>query len=183
MKLTDQVCSLELAKKLKELGVAQKSYFYWYTDGRNTCVETKTDYVRGVYGYGGDKDAVYSAFTVSELGEFLPDHIYEDDSTYWLWCGKMSSWEVSYRSGDGENWIYVEEKTEADARARAIIYLIVNLPIKNIGGRMTVTTEEIGKVYDEFGLDPHNVPASFQPEINRMIRSLIKARKALKKEK
>ena len=29
MKLEDQVCSLELAKKLKELGVKQDSLFYW----------------------------------------------------------------------------------------------------------------------------------------------------------
>jgi hypothetical protein len=29
MKLESQVCSLELAKKLKELGVVQVSTFYW----------------------------------------------------------------------------------------------------------------------------------------------------------
>ena len=29
MKLEDQVVSLELAKKLKELGVKQESLFYW----------------------------------------------------------------------------------------------------------------------------------------------------------
>jgi len=29
MKLEDQVCSLELAKRLKELGVEQESLFYW----------------------------------------------------------------------------------------------------------------------------------------------------------
>ena len=30
MKIENQVCSLELAKKLKELGVEQDSYFFWY---------------------------------------------------------------------------------------------------------------------------------------------------------
>ena len=29
MKLEEQVCSLELAKELKELGVKQDSMFYW----------------------------------------------------------------------------------------------------------------------------------------------------------
>ena len=32
MKLKDQVTSLELAKKLKELGVKQNSFFNWYQD-------------------------------------------------------------------------------------------------------------------------------------------------------
>lgn len=30
MKLEDQVCSLELAKRLKELGVSQLSLCYWW---------------------------------------------------------------------------------------------------------------------------------------------------------
>jgi hypothetical protein len=29
MNLNQQVCSLELARKLKELGVKQESYFWW----------------------------------------------------------------------------------------------------------------------------------------------------------
>jgi len=129
MNIKDQVCSFELAKKLKELGVKQESYFYWYTDGLNRRIEIKTDYIRGVYGYGGSTDAVYSAFTVAELGEMLPDRTYKDDSTYWLWCGKMLAWEVSYRTSENEFLAYVEEETEAPARAKMLVYLIMNMLI------------------------------------------------------
>ena len=32
MKIEEQVCSLQLARKLKELGIAKDSYFYWVSD-------------------------------------------------------------------------------------------------------------------------------------------------------
>jgi len=131
MNIKDQVCSFEFAKKLKELGVKQESYFYWYTDGLNRRIETETDYIRGVYGYGGSADAVYSAFTVAELGEMLPNHIHKDSSTYWLWYGKMHAWEVSYCTSDDEFLAYVEEETEASARAKMLVYLIMNMLISD----------------------------------------------------
>ena len=66
MELSDQICSLELAKKLKELGVKQESLF-WYTI-----------YVDQTYDIHYQFDskyippAHYAAFTVAELGEMLP---------------------------------------------------------------------------------------------------------------
>lgn len=63
MKLEDQVCSLELAIRLKELGAKQESLFYWF----ECPVEYK--YVIG----NPNKDWLnYSAFTVAELGAMLP---------------------------------------------------------------------------------------------------------------
>ena len=39
MTLEQQVCSLELAKRLKELGVKQESYFVWHREGSLASVE------------------------------------------------------------------------------------------------------------------------------------------------
>jgi hypothetical protein len=36
MNLEQQVCSLELAKRLKELGVKQDSFFFWKRDGSDS---------------------------------------------------------------------------------------------------------------------------------------------------
>tara|TARA_R110000851_G_scaffold202598_1_gene354359 strand:+ start:182 stop:670 length:489 start_codon:yes stop_codon:yes gene_type:complete len=69
MKLESQVCSLELAQKLKELGVKQESLWEWYIKGDESFVT------------GGDASIHFeiegftcscSAYTVAELGEGLP---------------------------------------------------------------------------------------------------------------
>jgi hypothetical protein len=65
MELEKQICSLELAKKLKELGVKQDSLFWWVNGrGRMELHDKHTD-----------SDSV-SAFTVAELGEMLPVKIF-----------------------------------------------------------------------------------------------------------
>lgn len=59
MELEKQVVSLELAKKMKELGFEQNSYCYW-------CIEPKGFKNRGWY-LGTTNDRKYSAYTVAEL--------------------------------------------------------------------------------------------------------------------
>ena len=105
MKLKDQVCSSELSKKLKELGVKQESLFSWcvpennfyrdeykiYNDVLNLyinkaqtpyrIIDNDSDYLN-IGGcdccteYSKTKES-YSAFTASELLEMLPDYIEE----------------------------------------------------------------------------------------------------------
>jgi hypothetical protein len=63
-----QVCSLELAKKLKELGVRQEGQCFWFDDGITPHV---------LY-FPADPnqhipDGFYAAYTVAELGVMLPD--------------------------------------------------------------------------------------------------------------
>lgn len=68
MSLEQQVCSLELAKKLKELGVIKESLFYW-----SSCSHCTAEY--GVEEWslqeGMDYGDNYSAFTSSELLEII----------------------------------------------------------------------------------------------------------------
>lgn len=121
MKLEDQVVSLELAKKLKELGVKQESLFYWQACPENLIC------LRPAYIELGYKDTpervVISAFTVAELGEILPPYFCSVDAKasagHWT-CRKWSHGII-----DTEVPIQYAN-TEADARAKALIYLIEN---------------------------------------------------------
>lgn len=73
MKLEDQVCSFELAKHLKELGVIQNSIFTW--------IDLKNEISCFIY-YGSTHCKLgthYSAFTVAELIEMIPDYDNKDD--------------------------------------------------------------------------------------------------------
>lgn len=67
MKLQDQVCTLEQAKKLKEFGVAQKGYFQWQETTNSEPYVNHT-----VFGESTNENE-YAAFTVAELGVMLPD--------------------------------------------------------------------------------------------------------------
>jgi hypothetical protein len=121
MNLEQQVCSLELAKRLKELGVKQDSLFYWHTGIVPQGLVTK-EWVseRNV------SASTYSAFTVAELGELLPRKITKGGWDYFLICttgGKIK--DIRYER-DGESAHSLGEYTEADARAKMLIHLLEN---------------------------------------------------------
>ena len=135
MKIEDQVVSLELAKRLKELGVKQESYFVW--EAPNTEWGW-TDWLIVPTTEQHDLEH-YSAFTVAELGELLPWRIDGKDITdkrrkiaYFLEyeAGGMS---VCYTHHLNVTKVLVERiaETEADARAKMLIYLIENGLISN----------------------------------------------------
>lgn len=125
MNLIDQVVSLELSKRLKDIGIKQESLFYWYSfDGlpwevryeNETCIHKKS--------------LLISAFTVAELGEFLPEKIspqtatgndkyityYKGQNNYHH-CGLQNSkWSISP--------LFADEKNEANPRALMLIFLL-----------------------------------------------------------
>lgn len=130
-----QVCSLELSRKLKGLGVKQESYLIWeqywnwHYDERTDSMIREYSEIAGIlrfeqrsnsngvieesrksnnYGY-----EIYSAFTVAELGEMFPatEQIRDTRVNDVCWaCDVMTQ----RTFGD----------TEADARAKMLIYLI-----------------------------------------------------------
>lgn len=135
MTLELQVTSLALSQRLKDLGVAQESYFTWHHIGSNKdgdlwVVQNEGD---------AETDSRYiSAFTVAELGELLPrtvnvplkDGRKRKDShriTYAIW---ENGFQENYKCGLNHNSaiFYHNEfaNTEADARAKMLIYLIEN---------------------------------------------------------
>lgn len=139
MKLQDQVCSLELAKRLKELGVKQDSLFYWRTFwNRYKEVEPEIKDTNTVFSVGDEGWYITrSAYTVAELGEMLP----ADYRGYESFNGEMTEYDTegmafkTYKIKDKwiceafEEDIDIEETeadTEADARAKMLIYLLDN---------------------------------------------------------
>lgn len=112
MNLSDQLCSLELAKKLKELGVKQESLFYWgaYENPLSGIVSEETcpsdrwfifDSVDRVY-KNCPPDWIYSSFTVSELGKMLPVCIEANNFCHEI---IMCISDEEYRTNDLEEFI------------------------------------------------------------------------------
>lgn len=116
MKLEHQVSSLALSQKLKELGVKQESLHSW------CYIEAHGDYELD----NGDCSRMYSALTVAELGEMLPNWIGHPTDLPFKSLGKktITPWAWIVKG------FYGSEKTEADARASMLIYLIENNLIK-----------------------------------------------------
>lgn len=130
------MCSLELAKQLKALGVKQDSLFYWVDRGDNALEEYKGI---GLIGrevfrqfFAKEYDPIASAYTVAELGEMLPASLRLDSDDVGWFSVKLSvfskgraSWRVAYDAPRPHD-ISERAETEADARAMMLIYLLEN---------------------------------------------------------
>lgn len=113
MKLEDQICSFELAKSLKELGVKQESHFYWIPVGNG--------YIADCFMYSEQYEEIdkeISAFTVAELGEILPPFV----TTEKYFCKEKPRFNT-HEEKTIEQHSFHDDK-EADARAKMLIYLI-----------------------------------------------------------
>lgn len=140
MNIEHQVASLELSKRLKELGVKQESYVWW--------ADTEAD--RSMWNLITHNDRLLmerheevAAFTVAELGEMLPisvcdppgadelDPGMEEKKTYYLFFRIGNEWNKplvqlgDVHEGVRTKWYYEAiADTEADARAKMLIHLI-----------------------------------------------------------
>lgn len=115
MKLEQQVTSLELSKRLKELGVKQKSLYFWQQIGirKGSLVQNQNT---GHFDTNEITDW-YSAFTVAELGEILKDKVTHSMPIFY-----EGEWIPSEYDPRG----YVPTDTEAEARGLMLAYLIEN---------------------------------------------------------
>ena len=123
MDLKNQVCSLELAKRLKELGVKQES-LWWWRDGAGVCLRCT------LYPAQFDTQDVYqayAAFTVAELGEMLPFDPRDDQDDIVPHVNdnkkRHGKWTITYYA---EGVYHEMAPSEADARAAMLIYLLEN---------------------------------------------------------
>jgi len=118
MKLENQVCGLELAKRLKELGIKQDSLWYW---GRYYH-HNKDDWeLSDISSFENLNAEYYSAFTVAELGEMLPYTVFSHEYLR----NNASVWRC-IKDIDGKKIKKFDANTEANARCQMLIYLIEN---------------------------------------------------------
>jgi len=72
----------------------------------------------------------YSSFTVSELGEYLPQYISEGmfETLYFLRIDRneTNEWEIIYTTLSGKDYWLTKDITEANARAKMLVYLLEN---------------------------------------------------------
>ena len=115
---------MELAKRLKELGVKQESVHYWW----NCPLEDFTPryHIHGEVNEANDAIRIASAFTLAELDGMLPETV--------RYSREKVTADVFEGRGD---WFFVADAlrhetgrhtetadTEADARAKMVVYLI-----------------------------------------------------------
>lgn len=114
-RLQNQVCSYAISKELSKFQITLKPCFYWYTKNVSSdpiLINYKSKFVL-------EKDKIYSAFTVSELGELLLD-IVNDYSVYIF--PKFYSDSIEYKLYNGnDEFGSCEAGTEAELRARMLL--------------------------------------------------------------
>ena len=136
MKLEQQVTSLKLSKRLKELGVKQDSLFSWVKP-KDKDVWVCWYYKELCRDEVKDWDDI-SAFTVAELGEKLPkEHQFY---SYPMVLDGKDAWDCTSDNKNlfaDEGWEIGQSgmppmfaKSEANARAKMLVYLIKNKIIK-----------------------------------------------------
>lgn len=115
MKLENQVVSLELAKRLKELGVKQESVCYWreyeFQGKRFLDVDFEMQFRKAHKVFQS-----IAAFTVAELGELCPEVIWNTVKN----AGNESVKAIIF------NGVLFKADTEANARAKMLVYLLEN---------------------------------------------------------
>lgn len=125
-----QVCSLDLSKRLERFGVIQESLFWWH-DTDNPVDSHRDWYVSDKKEYDTDPafESVFSAFTVAEILEMLPEQvngfdlriekqITEKNGIYWY----VAYWECGYE--DETRFNTYSEHSLADAATKMLIYLL-----------------------------------------------------------
>lgn len=135
MTLEQQVCSLDLAKRLKELGVKQYSVFVWMeSEGREmgtslpflvykTAVGWYMQNGGGVGSFTIERLKQNAAFTVAELcGKLSGDGA----SSFSIEKDTISGWKIEYLPRYGGDWTREYDTSLANALAKMLIYLLEN---------------------------------------------------------
>lgn len=117
MKLENQVCSLDLAKALKELKVKQKSVWWWVNITKQYFGEHGDEYWPAGWHLHSDKIEDFEAIAAPTVAELINKLPYNSVIT------KGSIWRIDCLDYDGH---YEKSLKLADAIAKKLIWLIEN---------------------------------------------------------
>ena len=136
MKLEHQVTNRELSQRLWDAGLRCKTLWYWCND--------KSEIWESGWELEVISKAIFfsfsiPAYTVAELGVVLPYHI--ENTNYFLLTERSNYFLVGYAEfehGQLTAWLddVVPQKTEADARGEALLWLINNGHLKPDGVKL-----------------------------------------------
>lgn len=124
--LNNLVTSLELSKRLKELGVKQESIFYWkgYEKDSDYWPDENTPVIDWVLDYDPSNKNypnAISAYAAGELGEMLPQG-------FASWISREGDWICSHIGAStnfSSKYVTLSE-SEVDCRALMLIYLLTS---------------------------------------------------------
>lgn len=129
MKIDNQVCTVEQAMRLKELGVDAESFMRWVSDDdKEYELVVSTGYGWSDFpGYNGSK-YIINAYSVSELGVMLPQTIqFCKTQKASIKISRFNAWTIYYnRHSSGSNVCMNERFNEAEARSAMLINLLEN---------------------------------------------------------
>lgn len=132
MRIEDQTCTLEQAKRLKELGVKQDSIFC-YCHVSTSHEDSVIDILPTKWNLKDLPDLatthIADAFTVAELGEMLSKVEYEawGNNAFMTWYTYMPyGWYCGFRNSKKIERNHTGYETEVHARAAMLIYLLEN---------------------------------------------------------
>lgn len=116
MKIENAHTSLELSKRLRDLGVRQESAFYWaelFMTKDMVLVQPTAFSITS-------PEPRIAAFSVAELGEMLPFEVQGSTLDYWKDCDDQ--WRVYFESLNFK--MRISELNEAEARGLMLEHLI-----------------------------------------------------------
>lgn len=126
MNIEKQVCSLELAEKLHKLMPRNESLFAYYGNGGSWHKEAIVE--MAMYKDVDDdfkEHKLLPAYTAAELGEMLP-HFTHTWIIEVVTDNDRPEWRCEFRPSQPGEIHNIDANTEADARAKMLIYLLEN---------------------------------------------------------
>lgn len=114
------ICSIDQATQLFNLGVIERSWFYWgcfFAEKYALCTIDNDIVISELFNNSGKK-IIYPAYTSAELGELLP-------TSGWNQERVSNGFKLILKDNYGKESTVFAQK-EVDARAKMLIYLLKN---------------------------------------------------------